>query len=228
MAKMDWDRVNVENLDYHHKKEIEREEGERASHGNNPTKTGASSSVIRPHCKWEVGASKYRFHFAELHFFKTGSVSTVTLLAMIGENGLLVSGIPTCVFDDVWEFLRSRFDFNQHYSSEKIRNKLPTEIRRYLFEVHFIDLSERGQSDILQRAAEIIRDVAEKLNWIAWANQGRLSLHLKLAGFGESFSSVLLDLLRTKKGQPKGNGKRTKLVREIAKNRTQARIRGNR
>ena len=213
MAKMDWDRVNVENLDYRRKNEIERKEEENAFF----PETGSSTLLPCPHSGLEVSASKYRFHLAERHFLKTGTVSITILIARLGNNGALFSVIPTCVFDDVWGLLRSSFDFNQQYSSEEIGNNLPTEIRRFLFEVRLIDLSEKLQCDIWPITAEIIRGVAEKFCWFAQPGEG-ISLRLRQFGFDGSFLQALLDLLRKKKGWAKRNRnrRRTEIVREIA------------
>lgn len=85
MAKMDWDRVNIEDLDYRRKNEIERIEEEKAY---SLAETGSHTLHHCPHCELEVSGSKYRFHFAEVHFLSTGSVRVTMLVAKIGLRRL--------------------------------------------------------------------------------------------------------------------------------------------
>src|SRR6266498_291695 len=219
MAKMDWDRVNVENLDYRRKGEIERNEEEKALF----LKTGSPTLHHCPQCGLEVSGSKYRFHFAEVHFLSTGSVRVTMLVARIGSNGLLFSAIPTCVFDDVWNLLQSSFDFDQHYSSDEIGNKLPRETLRFLYERRTIDLSGRVENYVTE-IAKIIQVVAEKVSWFAL--EGRIALDLRVAGFDKSFSLALRKELRGKCGKAnKANGntkrKRSKKKRKSAQLRPQ-------
>ncbi len=210
MAKLDWDRVNIENLDYRRKNEIERIEEEKADSLAEP---GSHTLHHCPHCGLEVSGSKYRFHIAEVHFLSTGSVRVTMLVARIGSNGLLFSAIPTCVFDDVWKLLQTSFDFDQHYSSDEIGNRLPRETLRFLYERRTIDLSG-GVENYVTEIAEIIQVVAEKISWFALG--GRIALDLRVAGFDKSFSRALLEELRDRARKAKGTtkGKRSKRKRK--------------
>lgn len=191
MAKMDWDKINIENLDYRHKKEIERKEEEKALLADS---SGSPTLHPCPHCELSFSAERYRFHFVEAHFFTTGSVSIVTLLAKIGNDVLFFSAIPACVFDDVLESLQSNFDFKQDYSPGELMEKLPREARRLMVEAWLIRLSGRRESDV-EEIAQVHKDMVKRIGRIV----RRKNISFKEVRLEGSFVTELRKALRRRK-----------------------------
>jgi hypothetical protein len=204
VAKMNWDRVNIENLDYRHKNEIERIEEEKVSFTDSPAEHKC------PHCELKVSDSKYRFHFAESHFLRTGTVSTVILLlARIGSNCLILSAIAPCVLNDILKLLRANFGFDQDYSPEEIANKLRREDLRFTVETVVIGLSGEAIIDV-KRIANDIQGVATRIHWgIGWRYK-HIPLALKTVRLDEAFLRAMRKELRGEANRSNGNTKRKK------------------
>ena len=219
MAKFDWDKINIENLDYRHKKTIERQTEKSASQLEKHMAIGHSALHTCPHCDQKVSGSEYKYHFVRNHFPAMGMTVATLLVIKIGDTAVLTLVLPTCVFSDVWEACQSRFDFNQNYSLEDIQHKLSNEIP-FIFEARYKPLIGKDRFEILDEIITLLRNIIERLSWANFS----LSLKLCLSRFEPDFAQDLMNRANEKRRKPKKSKAKKKGKPKVTKQKLMKRI----